>query len=203
VDYLWPHIHSEFSRPGEALEAFSAFGSDPDAVYAERIEHPVDDLEPLVTFGSKPDQVKAVREMAGTPVDQVVIGSCTNGRIEDLRVAARVLEGRRIHEKVRAILSPATPTVYRKALEEGLLGIFLEAGFCVTNPTCGACLGMSNGVLAPGEVCAATTNRNFTGRMGPGGTVHLVSPATAAATAVAGHIASAEAIASGGGRGGS
>jgi 3-isopropylmalate/(R)-2-methylmalate dehydratase large subunit len=203
VDYLWPRIRSEFSSPGEALEVFAAFASDPDAAYSERIEHAVDGLEPLVTFGNKPDQVKTVREMEGTPVDQVYIGSCTNGRIEDLRVAARVLEGRRVHDKVRAILSPATPAVYRKAMEEGLVSVFMEAGFCVTNPTCGACLGMSNGVLAPGEVCAATTNRNFTGRMGPGGTVHLVSPATAAATAVAGHIASAEAVAGGGGKRGS
>jgi 3-isopropylmalate/(R)-2-methylmalate dehydratase large subunit len=92
---------------------------------------------------------------------------------------------------VRAILSPATPEVFRQALAEGLLEIFLAAGFCVTNPTCGACLGMSNGVLAEGEVCAATTNRNFNGRMGRGGMVHLVSPATAAATAVAGHLAAA------------
>ena len=121
-------------------------------------------------------------------MDQVYIGSCTNGRIEDLRIAAQVLKGKKINDTVRGIVSPATPTIFRKALEEGILQIFLDAGFCVTNPTCGACLGMSNGVLAEGEVCASTTNRNFIGRMGKGAMVHLMSPATAAATALAGHI---------------
>lgn len=148
-------------------------------------------LEPQVTFGFKPDQVKTVKAMEGTPVDQIYIGSCTNGRIEDLRIAAEILEGQRISGKVRAIVSPATPDVYARALEEGIIRIFMEAGFCVTNPTCGACLGMSNGVLAEGEVCAATTNRNFNGRMGKGGMVHLMSPATAAATAIAGVITNA------------
>jgi len=99
-----------------------------------------------------------------------------------------VLKGSRISDSVRGIVSPATPGVYRQALDEGIIKIFMDAGFCVTNPTCGACLGMSNGVLAEGEVCASTTNRNFSGRMGKGGMVHLVSPATAAATAIAGTI---------------
>ena len=116
------------------------------------------------------------------------ICSCTNGRLEDLRIAARVLEGKTISPDVRAIVSPATPDIFRKALDEGIIKIFMDAGFCVTNPTCGACLGMSNGVLAEGEVCASTTNRNFNGRMGKGGMVHLMSPATAAETAVAGVI---------------
>jgi 3-isopropylmalate/(R)-2-methylmalate dehydratase large subunit len=127
--------------------------------------------------------------MAGTRVDQVYIGSCTNGRIEDLRVAAQVVKGKKIAETIRAIVSPATADVFSKAMDEGLIKIFMDAGFCVTNPTCGACLGMSNGVLASGEVAAATTNRNFNGRMGKGGMVHLMSPATAAATALAGIIA--------------
>ena len=108
--------------------------------------------------------------------------------MEDLRIAAQVLRGQRIKDTVRGIVSPATPKIFREALEEGILQTFLDAGFCVTNPTCGACLGMSNGVLAEGEVCASTTNRNFNGRMGKGGMVHLMSPATAAATALAGHI---------------
>jgi 3-isopropylmalate/(R)-2-methylmalate dehydratase large subunit len=145
-----------------------------------------------VSFGYKPDQVKPVKEMEGLKVDQIYIGSCTNGRIEDLRVAARVLEGKKIHQQVRGIVSPATTEVFGRALAEGLLKTFMDAGFCVTNATCGACLGMSNGVLAEGEVCAATTNRNFNGRMGKGGMVHLMSPATAAATAVAGHITNSE-----------
>jgi 3-isopropylmalate/(R)-2-methylmalate dehydratase large subunit len=126
--------------------------------------------------------------MEGTRVDQVYIGSCTNGRIEDLRIAADVLKGKKIADTVRGIVSPATPLVYRMALDEGLIAIFIDAGCCVINPTCGACLGMSNGVLTDGEVCASTTNRNFNGRMGRGGMVHLMSPATAAATAVSGHI---------------
>ena len=108
--------------------------------------------------------------------------------LEDLRVAAQVLKGKHIAPGVRAIVSPATPKIFRDALAEGIIAIFMDAGFCVTNPTCGACLGMSNGVLAPGEVCASTTNRNFNGRMGKGGMVHLMSPATAAATAIAGEI---------------
>ena len=141
-----------------------------------------------MTVNYKPDQVRTVREMEGTKVDQIYIGSCTNGRIEDLRIAAAVLKGKHIAPNVRAIVSPATPKIYRQALEEGIIQIFMDAGFCVTNPTCGACLGMSNGVLAKGEVCASTTNRNFNGRMGKGGMVHLMSPATAAATAVAGVI---------------
>ncbi|MGD9188884.1 MAG: aconitase family protein, partial [Desulfobacteraceae bacterium] len=111
---------------------------------------------------------------------------------EDLRVAAQVLKGKTISDSIRAIVSPATPDIYSQALEEGIIQIFMEAGFCVTNPTCGACLGMSNGVLAEGEVCAATTNRNFNGRMGKGGMVHLMSPATAAASAIAGRIANSE-----------
>ncbi|MCG6908418.1 MAG: 3-isopropylmalate dehydratase large subunit [Desulfobacteraceae bacterium] len=189
VDYLWPFIQSDYPDPAAALAAFRWLYSDPDAVYDAVIDHDVTDLAPQTTFGFKPDQVKAVAEMAGTLIDQVYIGSCTNGRIEDLRVAARVLAGRRVHDRLRAIVSPATPAVFRQALEEGLIKIFMDAGCCVTNPTCGACLGMSNGVLAEGEVCAATTNRNFNGRMGKGGMVHLMSPATAAASAVAGSIA--------------
>jgi 3-isopropylmalate/(R)-2-methylmalate dehydratase large subunit len=188
VEYLWPFIQGEYPSKEKALEDFSQWKSDPDAQYEQVIDFDVSTLEPLTTFGYKPDQVKPVREMEGTQVDQVYIGSCTNGRYEDLEVAASVLEGKKIHPNVRGILAPATPEVYRKALEAGILKIFLDAGFCVTNPTCGACLGMSNGVLAPGEVCASTTNRNFNGRMGKGGMIHLMSPATAAATAIAGVI---------------
>jgi 3-isopropylmalate/(R)-2-methylmalate dehydratase large subunit len=188
VEYLWEFINSEYPDKTAALDDFSRFSSDSDARYDRVIEHDVSRLEPLVTFGYKPDQVKPVAEMETIKVDQVYIGSCTNGRIEDLRVAARELSGQKISNSVRGIVSPATPKIYRQAMEEGILKIFLDAGFCVTNPTCGACLGMSNGVLAQGEVCASTTNRNFNGRMGKGGMVHLVSPATAAATAIAGYI---------------
>lgn len=188
VDYLWDFIKDEFATKEAALAEYSKFLPDADAAYEKVIDINVAELEPMVTFGYKPDQVKTVAEMTGTPVNQIYIGSCTNGRIEDLRVAASVLKGKKISPNVRAIVSPATPKIYRDALKEGIIDIFMEAGFCVTNPTCGACLGMSNGVLANGESCASTTNRNFNGRMGKGGMVHLMSPASAAATAIAGVI---------------
>jgi 3-isopropylmalate/(R)-2-methylmalate dehydratase large subunit len=191
VAYLWPHIEKDFGNREEAVEAYRRLWPDEDAPYDQIVSLDVSGMEPLTTFGYKPDQVKPVREMSGTALDQVYIGSCTNGRIEDLREAAKILSGRKVHRNVRGIVSPATTSVYRQALSEGLVQTFMSAGFCVTNPTCGACLGMSNGVLAAGEVCAATTNRNFNGRMGKGGMVHLVSPATAAASAIAGHLATA------------
>jgi 3-isopropylmalate/(R)-2-methylmalate dehydratase large subunit len=189
VEYLWPFISSEFASKEAALADYSKWCADSDARYDKIIEIDATTLQPTITFGYKPDQVKTISEIAGTPVDQVYIGSCTNGRLEDLRIAAGILKGKKIASSVRGILSPATPKVYQNALKEGLIEIFMEAGFCVTNPTCGACLGMSNGVLADGEVCASTTNRNFMGRMGKGGMVHLMSPATAAATAIEGKIA--------------
>lgn len=192
VEYLWPFVQNEYESKDSALKDYSRWISDTDATYADIVTHDVSDLEPQVTFDYKPENVKAVAEMAGTPVDQVYIGSCTNGRIDDLRVAAKALNGRAVAANVRGIVSPATPQIYRQALQEGIIQTFMDAGFCVTNPTCGACLGMSNGVLAKGEVCASTTNRNFYGRMGRGGMVHLMSPATAAATAVAGHICNSD-----------
>ncbi len=188
VDYLWPFIKDEYESRETALKEFLKFCSDPDAQYADTRTLDVGTLEPVVTFGYKPDQVKPVSQMAGTRVDQVYIGSCTNGRFEDLEIAAKVLEGQTISPHVRGIVSPATPDIFSKALEAGIIKTFMDAGFCVTNPTCGACLGMSNGVLAKGEVAAATTNRNFNGRMGKGGMVHLMSPATAAASAIKGEI---------------
>jgi 3-isopropylmalate/(R)-2-methylmalate dehydratase large subunit len=188
VEYLWEFIKEDYPSKEAALADYRKWVSDPDATYEKVIEYDLSSLEPMVTFGFKPDQVKPVREMEGTAVDQIYIGSCTNGRIEDLRAAADVLKGKKISDSVRGILSPATPKIWAQAMKEGIIEIFTEAGFCVTNPTCGACLGMSNGVLAEGEVCASTTNRNFNGRMGKGGTVHLMSPATAAASAIAGKI---------------
>ncbi|MBS3808555.1 MAG: 3-isopropylmalate dehydratase large subunit [Desulfobacterales bacterium] len=188
VDYLWPFIKDDFDAPEAALAHYRKFLPDADAQYDDIVQIDAAGLSPQVTYGYRPDNVSPVSQMEGTPVDQVYIGSCTNGRLEDLRVAASVLSGHRISDSVRAIVSPATPEVYRGALDEGIIHTFMDAGFCVANPTCGACLGMSCGVIAEGEVCASTTNRNFYGRMGKGGTVHLMSPATAAATAIAGHI---------------
>lgn len=198
VEYLWEYIKNEFKSKQDALKEYKKWISDSDAKYEKVIEYDLSNLEPLVTYGYKPDQVKKVSEMEGTKVDQVYIGSCTNGRLEDLRIAASILKGKKISDSVRGIVSPATPEIYRLALKEGIIDIFMQANFCVTNPTCGACLGMSNGVLAEGEVCASTTNRNFNGRMGKGGMVHLMSPATAAATAIAGFITNSEFFKKGG-----
>ena len=188
VDYLWPFVKNEFPTRKAALESYGKLISDKNAHYENVLEYDVSAFEPVATFGFKPDEVKPVQEMSSVSIDQVYIGSCTNGRLEDLRIAAGILKGKRIQDTVRGIVSPATPQIYKQALSEGIIEIFMDAGFCVTNPTCGACLGMSNGVLAEGEVCASTTNRNFNGRMGKGGTVHLMSPASAAATAIAGRI---------------
>jgi 3-isopropylmalate/(R)-2-methylmalate dehydratase large subunit len=192
ADYLWEFIRTGYPNRETAVADFRQWWPDPDAVYEEVSVHDVSGLEPVTTFGLKPDNVKPVREMEGTRIDQVFIGSCTNGRMSDLRSAASVLRGKRIHPLVRGIVCPATPAIYEHALAEGILQVFLDAGFCVTNPTCGPCLGMSTGVLAEGEVCASTSNRNFSGRMGRGGMVHLMSPATAAASAVAGCITNSE-----------
>jgi len=188
AEYLWPFISRDYADLEAAVKDFRRWHSDPDADYEKILHIDVSELAPQVTVEYKPDQVRDVTEVEGTPVDQVYIGSCTNGRIEDLRAAAAILEGRTISDRVRGILTPATPAVYSQALEEGLIRIFMDAGFCVLNPTCGACLGMSSGVLAEGEVCASTTNRNFNGRMGKGGMVHLMSPYSAAAAAVTGTI---------------
>ncbi len=186
VDYLWNFIKDDYASKEEALAAFGEWHSDEDAEYAQELKIDVSDIEPVCTVEYKPDQVRTLREMTGSPVNQVYIGSCTNGRLSDLEEAANILKGQHLAKGVRGIVSPATPKIFSEAMGRGTLQVFMDAGFCVTNPTCGACLGMSNGVLAPGEVCASTTNRNFYGRMGEGGTVHLMSPASAAATAVRG-----------------
>ncbi|MFH0782434.1 MAG: 3-isopropylmalate dehydratase large subunit [Pseudomonadota bacterium] len=188
AEYLWPFIQTEYPSIEAAVDDYRNWHSDADAEYVERIDFNVDSLVPQVTFAFKPDQVKDISEMAGTPIDQIYIGSCTNGRIEDLRDAVEIIRGRKLAPGVRGIVTPATPLIYSMALDEGIIKIFMDAGFCVLNPTCGACLGMSSGVLAPGEVCASTTNRNFNGRMGKGGMVHLMSPFSAAAAAVTGVI---------------
>ncbi|KJS01130.1 MAG: 3-isopropylmalate dehydratase [Desulfobulbaceae bacterium BRH_c16a] len=186
AEYLWPFIQADYASIDAAVEEYRKWHSDDDAEFVQVLDIDVSSLAPQVTFGFKPDQVKDIAELAGTPVDQIYIGSCTNGRIEDLRDAAEIISGRKLAKGVRGIVTPATPKIYSMALEEGLIKIFMDAGFCVLNPTCGACLGMSSGVLAPGEVCASTTNRNFNGRMGKGGMVHLLSPFSAAAAAVTG-----------------
>lgn len=189
VEYLWPFISEEYKWDKEkALEEFIRWSSDADAEYDLVLTVDVSELTPVATVGYKPDQVKPLRELQDIRINQVYIGSCTNGRLSDLRVAAKIVKGTTLASGVRGIVSPATPDIFQQANKERLLDIFMDAGYCVTNPTCGACLGMSNGVLAQGEVCASTTNRNFNGRMGKGGMVHLLSPASAAASGITGHL---------------
>jgi 3-isopropylmalate/(R)-2-methylmalate dehydratase large subunit len=165
------------------------YAGDNDARYAQTLEWDVSDLGPVVACPNQPDNVKPVTALRDVRIDQVVIGSCTNGRLSDLEVAAKILKGRKVAEGLRCLVFPATPTIEREALRRGWLEIFLDAGAVVSPPTCGPCLGGHMGILAEGEVALATTNRNFTGRMGhPKSEVYLASPAVAAASAVTGRI---------------
>jgi len=176
-----------------AKRAFELYVSDSDAAYVDSKSYDVSEIEPQVAFPYLPENTRPVSGAGTVPIDQVVIGSCTNGRIDDLRLAARVLKGQTIDRNVRLIVIPATPTVYRQAMAEGLLETFLAAGGIVSPPTCGPCLGGFMGVLGPGERAVATTNRNFVGRMGhPTSEVYLTNPAVAAASAVLGRIGSPE-----------
>ena len=169
--------------------SYTVYESDPDARYAQVIEIDVSELEPQVAFPHLPSNVRPLSEVDEIPVDQVVIGSCTNGRLEDLQVAAQVLRGRKVHPHVRCIVIPGTQSIYLEAVRQGLVETFIEAGAVVSTPTCGPCLGGHMGVLAAGERCVATTNRNFRGRMGhPESEVYLANPAVAAASAVLGRI---------------
>ena len=163
--------------------------SDKDAEYTDIKEYDVSKIEPQIAFPHLPSNTKPVSEAADIGIDQVVIGSCTNGRLEDLRVAAKILKGKKVHPYTRTIIIPATQKVYLKALKEGLMEIFINAGAVVSPPTCGPCIGGHMGVLAKGERCVATTNRNFVGRMGDKESeVCLASPAVAAASAIKGKI---------------
>ena len=177
------YLREHNAKPPRVYEA------DADAEYERVIEIDLDELEPTVAFPHLPSNTRPVREAGNVAIDQVVIGSCTNGRISDMRAAAEVLRGRRVVDGVRAIVIPATQRIWLQALEEGLLKTFVEAGCVVSPPTCGPCLGGHMGILAKNERCVATTNRNFVGRMGHvESEVYLASPAVAAASAVAGHI---------------
>ena len=171
------------------------YEADPGAEYERFVEMDLSALEPTVAFPHLPSNTRRVRDAGDVAVDQVVIGSCTNGRISDMRAAAEVLRGRKVAEGVRTIVIPATQRIYLQAMEEGLLKAFVEAGCVVSPPTCGPCLGGHMGILAKGERCVATTNRNFVGRMGHvESEVYLASPVVAAASAVAGRIAHPEEI---------
>lgn len=168
---------------------YEIFTADEDAVYDETYEIDLSQIEPTVAFPHLPENTKTVKEAGEVLIDQVVIGSCTNGRISDLRAAAAVLQGRKVAKGVRTIIFPATQAIYLQAIEEGLISIFIKAGAVVSTPTCGPCLGGHMGVLAAGERAVSTTNRNFVGRMGHiDSEVYLASPAVAAASAVTGRI---------------
>jgi 3-isopropylmalate/(R)-2-methylmalate dehydratase large subunit len=176
-------------RVSKDLKPIKLLRSDPDASYEKIVDLEVENLGPQVSGPSSVDNVKAVSEVADVEIDQAFIGSCTNGRLEDLQLAARILKGRKIKKSVRMIVIPASTEVYLQALREGLLEIFAEAGGLVCNPTCGPCFGGHLGLLASGEVCISSSNRNFIGRMGsPDAKIYLASPATVAASALTGRI---------------
>lgn len=177
-----------------SMRSYKVYEADEDAVYEAEYTIDLSKLEPTVAFPHLPESTKTMNEISQEIViDQAVIGSCTNGRIEDLRTAAEILKGRKVKKGVRCIIIPATQSVYLQAMEEGLLKIFIEAGAVVSTPTCGPCLGGYMGILAAGERCISTTNRNFVGRMGHvESEIYLASPAVAAASAVMGKIAAPE-----------
>ena len=178
---------------GRAKRPYQLYQSDPDAQYHSVQEFDCTQIEPQVSFPHLPENTKPVSQAHDVTIDQAVIGSCTNGRIEDLRIAAQVIGGRTVHPRVRLVVIPATQEIYLQALREGLLEAFVSAGGAVSTPTCGPCLGGHMGILAEGERAVATTNRNFVGRMGhPKSEVYLASPAVAAASAVLGWIGSPE-----------
>lgn len=171
------------------------FAADEDAVYDETIDINLSEIKPTVAFPHLPENARTFDEIGDIKIDQVVIGSCTNGRLEDLQIAAEIMKGRKCAENVRVIIIPATQQIYLDAMEQGLLKIFIESGAVVSTPTCGPCLGGHMGILAQGERAVATTNRNFVGRMGhPESEVYLASPAVAAASAVTGRISSPEEV---------
>jgi len=181
------YIKSRTERP------YNVYEPDGDAEYARVIEYDVSDMEPQVALPHLPANAKPVSEVGEIEINQAVIGSCTNGRLEDLRVAAQILKGKKVHPKMRCIILPGSQQVYLDALSEGFIEIFVRAGAVVSTPTCGPCFGGHTGVLAEGERCISTTNRNFVGRMGsPKSEVYLSNPAVAAASAIAGKIISPE-----------
>jgi 3-isopropylmalate/(R)-2-methylmalate dehydratase large subunit len=183
----WAYVRDRSKKLGRLYQ------SDPEAEYDEVREYDLRDIEPQVAFPHLPENARPLSRVGRVLIDQAVIGSCTNGRLEDLRVAAQVLKNQKAAKGVRLIIIPATPWIYRQAIKEGLVEIFLKAGGVVSTPTCGPCLGGYMGILAQGERAIATTNRNFVGRMGhPKSEVYLSNPAVAAASAVLGRIGGVE-----------
>ena len=183
------YINGRVNRPCEAFEP------DPDAVYDREVVIDLDTLEPTVAMPHLPENTKVVSEVAGMPINQVVIGSCTNGRIQDLRIAAAIMKDRQVASNVRCVVIPATQDIVLQAMKEGLIETFIQAGAAVSTPTCGPCLGGHMGVMAEGERTVSTTNRNFVGRMGHvTSEIILASPAVAAASAIAGCVADPRAL---------
>jgi 3-isopropylmalate/(R)-2-methylmalate dehydratase large subunit len=178
---------------GRARDKYTVYASDADAGYTRVIEYDASKIEPQVAFPHLPSNTRPISRVGNVAIDQAVIGSCTNGRLDDLRLAARVLKGKKVDPHVRCIVLPGSQQIYLEALKEGLIEIFIRAGAAVSTPTCGPCLGGHMGILAAGERCVSTTNRNFVGRMGhPKSEVYLSNPAVAAASAVLGRIAGPE-----------
>jgi 3-isopropylmalate/(R)-2-methylmalate dehydratase large subunit len=178
-----------------AQREYRTYTSDADCEYSNTFEYDVSNLSPQVALPNLPENTRPVEELSDIKIDQVVIGSCTNGRISDLRIAAQLLKDKKVHPSIRLIVIPATQDIYLEALKEGLLEIFIEAEGVVSTPTCGPCLGGHMGILAEGERALSTTNRNFAGRMGhPKSEIYLCSPAVAAASAVTGNITHPENI---------
>ena len=171
------------------VKSFDIMVSDKDSKYEKEYLFDVNDMEPQIACPHNVDNVKPISKVEGTTIDQAFIGSCTNGRLEDLQIAAEVLNGSRVHEDVRLIVIPASAEIYRKAMHEGIIDTFIGAGAIVCNPGCGPCLGAHMGAITGGEVCISTTNRNFVGRMGdPGSEVYLANPAVVASSAISGEI---------------
>ncbi|MBE7705817.1 MAG: 3-isopropylmalate dehydratase large subunit [Cyanobacteria bacterium SIG30] len=187
-------ITEEFLK-GRSLRPYKFYESDPDANYERIIKYDVSKIEPTVAFPHLPENTRPISQVGNVKIDQVVIGSCTNGRLDDLKIAAEILKGNKVHKDVRLIVFPGTQEIYLKAMELGYIQAIIEAEGAVSTPTCGPCLGGHCGILAKGERALSTTNRNFVGRMGhPESEVYLASPAVAAASAVLGRIASPEEI---------
>ncbi|HHW03718.1 MAG TPA: 3-isopropylmalate dehydratase large subunit [Thermoanaerobacterales bacterium] len=188
-------ITIEYAK-ARAKRDFEILRSDDDAKYCQIIDYDVSKIEPQIALPHLPENTVGISEVGNISIDQVVIGSCTNGRLEDMRIAAKVIKGHKVHPDVRLIVIPATQNVYRQMITEGIIEIFIEAGAVVSTPTCGPCLGGYMGILAKGERAVSTTNRNFVGRMGhPESEIYLASPAVAAASAVKGRIAHPEEVA--------
>jgi len=180
---------------GRAERSYTFYSSDSDAFYCQEVEFDVSNIEPQVAFPFLPENTRGISRVGDIKIDQVVVGACTNGHLEDMRIAASILKGKKVAKYVRAIIIPATRRIYMECLKEGLIEIFMESGAIVSTPTCGPCLGGYMGVLAEGERCVATTNRNFVGRMGhPRSEVYLANPAVCAASAITGKISSPEEV---------